>query len=159
MNNEHQPSGEAVLKEYPRSTRWMEEKQVIGAGNLILTTERLIFLHQVALTEKQSEHVRKLSEEATTSKLIDHALTLHKNNFQFPLSSITKAKTGLFSILPFPRPCLRISYISGKKKKMKTVSFMFTIPLLKGFFQTEFATVKAWVLLINKAVRQKQMGA
>ena len=156
MKDEHPASGEVVIKEYPNSTRWLEGQRVIGDGNLILTNERLAFLHRVALTDEEFEYVQKLSQEATTSKMVDFALSIHKKNFQFPLTSVIEAKTGMFSILPFPRPCLRISYISPKKKKTKTVTFMFTIPLLKGFFQTEFATVKAWVNAINRAVRHKQ---
>jgi len=158
MKDKQSASEEIVMKEYPRSTRWLEGQRVIGVGNLILTNERLVFLNRVALTDEESEYLQKFSEKATTSKLIDFALTFHKKNFQVPLSSVISVKTGIYSILPFPRPCLRISYSSERKrKKIKTLSFMFTISLLKGFVQLEVTTVMGWVWMIRKAVRHKQL--
>ena len=160
MTNKQIASAEVVLKEYPNSTRWLEGQEVIGVGNLILTNERIVFLHQVALSGEELERMQKLSGKLTTREMIDLGLSLHKKNFFFPLSSVTRVKTGLYSLLPFPRPCLRVFYRSGKKKQnMSTVSFMFTIPLLKGFFQLEIATVQGWVMLINKVAKQKQPGA
>ncbi len=160
MNDEQLASEEVVLKEYPHSTHWLEGQLVIGIGNLILTTERIVFLHQVALSDDETERLRKVSGKSTTKDMIDIGLSLHKKNFQFPLSSVTHVKTGLYSLLPFPRPCLRIFYRSGKKQRnISATSFMFTIPLLKGFFQLEITTVKVWVRLINKAVRYKQVTA
>ncbi len=154
MPDKSSASEEVVMKEYPRSSRWLEGQQVIGVGNLVLTGKRLVFLNQVPLEKKEIEYFRKLSEGASTSRVIDLALTLHKNNFQIPLSSLIQVKTGLYSIFPFPRPCLRISYRSEKKKKqIKAASFMFTIPLLKGFFQLEITTVLGWVWMIKKAMR------
>lgn len=158
MKGEQLASEEVVLKEYPYSTRWLEGQQVIGVGNLILTNERLVFLHRIELTDEEGEHLQKFSEKATTQRMIDLALAIHKKNFQVPLTSVISVKTGLYSILPFPRPCLRISYRSKKKrKKLKTISFMFTIPLLKGLVQLEITTVKAWVRIIGEAVRYKQL--
>ena len=160
MSDEQLASREVVLKEYPQSTRWLEGQQVIGVGNLILTNERIVFLHQVALSDEEMERLRKLSGKLTAREMIDLGLSLDRKNFQFPLSSVTRVKTGLHSLLPFPRPCLRIFYRTGKRtKNISTASFMFTIPLLKGFFQFEITTVQAWVMLINKAVRHKQLTA
>ncbi len=157
MKDEQLASEEVVLKEYPHSTRWLEGQEVIGIGNLILTNERLVFLHRVPLDEEEVEYLQKFSKKAATKRMIDLAFTLHKKNFQVPLSSVISIKTGIYSILPFPRPCLRISYRS-EKKKVKTVSFMFTIPLLKGLFQLEITTVKVWVRIIKEAVRHKQLA-
>ena len=158
MTDEQLASEEVVLKEYPRFTRRMEGQQVIGVGNLILTNERLVFLNRVPLNDEEVKYLQKFSGKATTKRTIDLALTLHKKNFQVLLSSVISVKTGLYSILPFPRPCLRISYRSEKKKKqIKTVSFMFTIPLWKGWFQLEITTVRGWVWIIRKAVSQKQL--
>jgi|GEM_PF-645061 len=156
MNNEQLASEEVVLKEYPYSTRRMEGQQVIGVGNLILTNERLVFLNRVPLNEEEVEYLQKFSGKATTKRTIDLALALHKKNFQVPLSSVISVKTGLYSIFPFPRPCLRISYRSEKKRKIKAVSFMFTIPIWKGWFQLEITTIKAWGRIIKEAVRYKQ---
>ena len=159
MQDEQPVSEEIVLKEYPYSTRWVEGQQVLGVGNLILTNERLAFIHRVPLDEKETQYLRKLSEKATTEKMIDVVLSLHKKNFQVPLSSVIAVKTGLYSILPFPRPCLRIFYRGEKKKQqVRTLSFMFTIPLLRGFFQLEITTVKLWVKYIKEAVKRKQLA-
>lgn len=160
MNYEYSTSEEVVLKEYPHSTHWIEGQLVIGIGNLILTTERIVFLHQVALSDEEMERLQKVSAKSTTKDMIHLGISLHKKNFQFPLSSIIQVKTGLYSLLPFPRPCLRIFHRSSKKKRnMNTASFMFTIPLLKGLYQLEITTVKAWVRLINNAVKHKQATA
>ena len=83
MQDKQPAPEEIVIKEYPRSTRWLEGQQVIGVGNLVLTDKRLVFLHEVVLSEEQIERLRKLSEGATVNRTIDFALTLHKKNFQF----------------------------------------------------------------------------
>ena len=131
----------------------MEGQQDIAVGNLILTSERLVFLHLIYLNDEKKESLHKLSERATNREMLNHALSLHKKNFQVSLSSVTSVKTGWHSFLPLPRFCLRISYRSEKKKKVKTLTFIFTIPLWKGWFQLEITTVMLWVRLIKTAVR------
>jgi len=143
---------EIIIKEYPNSTRWVEGRDTIGTGNLILTSKRLVFLNGVKLSDKQIEQIRELSAKATTSRIINYALTLHKMNFQIPLSSVTRVRMGLYSFLPFPRPCLRI-FCLGKNKE-EEFSFMFNIPLLKGIYQWEITTVWHWVSVINRALRR-----
>jgi len=155
MENEYK---EVVLKEYPNSTRWMKGQLIVGVGNLILTNERFVFLNQVVLSPRQIEHIRKLTETGKTNKIIDFALTLHKRNFEVPLSSVISAKMRRYCLLPFPRPYLSISYRGGSKDKEKTLGFMFTIPLLKGFYQLEFTTVWGWVQIIRRALKAKQSG-
>ena len=160
MKDEQQTAEEAVpevrLKEYPRFTRWMEGQQIIGVGNLVLTTERLVFLHRFVPTKEQMENFQRLSEGATVAGMMDFALTTHKKHYQITLSSLLSARVGLQSFLPFPRFCLRLSYQNPKKKKqIKTTSFMFTIPLLKGFYQLEITTVWGWSSMIRRAMRGK----
>ena len=158
MKDEQLASEEVVLKEYPHSTRWLEGQEVIGVGNLILTNQRLVFLHRIPLDDKELEYLRKFSAKASTSKMIDLAFTLHKKNFQVPLSSVISVKTGLYSLLPFPRPRLHITYQSEQKKKqVKTLSFLFTIPLLRGVFQWEITTIMTWVRIIREAVKYNQL--
>jgi len=152
MKDEHQATEEVVIKEYPKSTYWLEGHQVMAVGNLVLTNERLAFLRQVVLSEKEIETLQKLSQEATANTLIQFALSLHKKNFQLPLSSIVSVKMGLYSILPV-RPCMRVYYKSASKKE-KTVSFLFTVPLLKRLLLSEFPTL-GWIRAINKAVKAK----
>ena len=158
MKDEQLASGEVVLREYPHSTRWMEGQQVKGVGNLVLTTKRLAFLHQVPINEEEITRLRKLSEKVTTTGMIDIALSLHGKNFQVPLSSVTAVKTGLHSMFPFPRVCLRV-YCRSKRKDVRLLNFMFTIPLWKGWFQLELTTVKAWARAIERAARNKQLAA
>jgi len=155
MENEYK---EGVLKEYPKSTRWMKGQQIIGVGNLILTNERLVFLNGVELSPRQIATIRKLSETGKTNKIIDFALTLHKRNFEVPLSSVISANMRRYCLFPFPRPYLSISYRGGSKDKEKTLGFMFTISLLKGFYQLELTTVWVWVRIIRKALKAKQSG-
>ena len=157
MENEQPASEEFVLKEYPKYTQWIEGKKVSGVGNLILTTERLIFLHGLPLDEEDLTRLKKMSEKTTTSRMLDIACSLYDENFQVRLSSIDSVKTGLYSPLPFPRFCLRIDYTS--KKKSNRLTFMFTIPLWKGLFQLEITTVIAWSKYIRTAMKHKQSAA
>ena len=159
MKDEKPLSEEVVLKEYPRSTRWLKGQQVVGVGNLILTNQRLVFLNQVELTQRQIEDLQKLRmNSAKTNEEIDFALTLHKSNFQIPLSSVISANMSRYCLFPFPRPYLSISYRGGSKSAEKTLGFMFTIPLLKGFYQLELTTVWAWAQIIRRALKAKQSG-
>lgn len=153
MGSKQPAAEEVVRKEHPRSTYWLEGNQVRAVGNLILTNERLVFVRQVALSEKQTEELQRLGKEATTSELIQFALRLHKKNFQLPLSSIVAVKIGLLSFFPL-RPCLRVYYHSASKK-INTLSFLFTIPLLKRLLMTEFPTL-GWINAIKKAVKTKK---
>jgi len=150
----HQPaSEEAVIKEHRHATYWLEGKQVRAAGNLILTNQRLVFLRQVNPTEKQTQEIQRLAQEAATSELVQFALKLHKKNLQLPLSSIVTAKMGLLSVFPL-RPCLHVYYQSASKKT-KTLSFMFTLPFLKRLMLTDFPTI-GWVNAIKKAVKAER---
>jgi len=153
MKDENRASEEVVIKEYPKSTQWLEGRQVTAVGNLVLTNERLVFLRQVVLSEKEIETLQQLSKESTASELIQFALNLHKKNFQLPLSSIVSVKMGLYSVLPL-RPCLRVYYKSASKKE-KTASFLFTLPLLKRLLMSEFPTL-GWVRAIKKAVKAQK---
>ncbi len=156
MTDEKSVSEEKVIKEYPNSTRWLEGQQVIGVGNLILTSERLVFLHRVSLDEGELERLHKISETATNKKMIDLALAIHKRNFQVPLTSIVSARTGFYSLFPFPRLCLRIAYTSEKKKRLKNLAFMFTISIWRGWFQLELTVIRHWVKVIKRAAERKQ---
>ena len=157
MKSESPAYGEAVLKEYPNSTRWIDGRRLLGEGNLILTNERLVFLNRVVLSERQAEKVEEL-EGAPITEILDFALTLHKKNFQIPLSSIMAADRHRFALLPLPRYLLRVTYQGGRRQIEKTLSFIFTIPVLKGFFQLEITVVMGWVRMIRKMLKAKQHG-
>lgn len=153
MDNQKPASEEIVVKEYPNATYWLEGRLVKAAGNLILTSQRLVFLKQVEMSEKQAEEIRRLATESTTSELIQFALKLNKKNFQLPISSIVTAKMGLLSYFPI-RPYLSVHYLSVNKK-MKTLDFMFTLPLLKRLMMSEFPTL-GWRNAIKKAVKKEK---
>ena len=157
MKSESPAYGEAVLKEYPNSTRWIEGRRLLGEGNLILTNERLVFLNRVVLSERQVEKVEEL-EGAPIAGILDFALTLHKKNFQIPLSSIIAADRYRFALLPLPRYLLRVTYQGGRRQIEKTLSFIFTISVLRGFFQLEITTVMGWVRMVRKVLKAKQYG-
>jgi len=157
VKNEPPAYGEAVLKEYPNSTRWIEGWRLLGEGNLILTNERLVFLNRVVVSERQDEKIKEL-EGAPINEILDFTLTLHKKNFQLPLSSVIAAERHRFALFPLPRFCLRITYLSGSGQKEKTLVFIFTISVLRGFFQLEITTVTGWVRMIRKVLKTKQSG-
>ena len=146
-------TAERIVKEYPNTTRRLEGNRTIGAGNLILTSERLIFLNRVQVTERVEQKLKELTD-APTSRILNYALTMHKNNFQIPLSSVQSFKRHVFAYLPIPRFCLRISY-HAKQQKPKTADFAFTISILKGFFQLEFTVVQAWIWVIKRELKLK----
>lgn len=160
MSDKNLTYEEAIIKEYPFRSIWMEENYATRHGNLILTSERLVFLHQMELSNKQIENLQKLSAEATISQMLDYSLTLHKKNFQIPLSMVKGVRVGLLSMLPFPRPCLRIKYIHTSKSKNelkeKTATFMFTLPLLKKLLNPELGLVLGWVWVLKKTISRRK---
>lgn len=156
MKNE-QSDSEAVSKEYPKTTYFIEGGQIRAAGNLILTNERLLFLRQVkSLTEKEIQTLRELSQAKNTRKLLQFGLSLHKKNLQVPLSSILSAGMGLLSYFPL-RPYLKVNYITDSRK-MKTLGFLFTQPLLKRLLMSDFPTL-GWKSAINRAVKAKRKSS
>ena len=155
MRNEQPSSREVVIKEYPNSSRWVEGRRIVGEGNLILTSERLVFLNRAALSQWHAEKVQEM-EAAPMSEVLDFALTLHKKNLQIPLSSVLSADRCRIGFFPMPRFYLRITYLGGSKRKERSAGFMFTIPLLKGIFQLEYTTVMGWVWMIRKILAAQQ---
>ncbi len=149
MNPEQ--SAEVVIKEHPNITLWLEDSQVKATGNLVLTNQRLVFLKLVALSEKKAEELQRLVKEATTNEMIQFALTLNKNNFQIPLSSVMAVKTGFYFTFPRLNLCLRLTYRSASKKS-KQVTFVFKTWFIKVLFRSEPLTME-WVRAIKKAVK------
>ena len=145
---------EVVIKEYPKSTHWLEGNQVRAVGNLVLTNRRLVFLRQVFLNPKELENLQRLSQEGSTEQLIQAGLSLHKKNFQVPLPSIVSAKLGVYFAFPFPQTYLRIYYRTASKK-VKTLSFRFRLPPLKRLLASDFPTLE-WIRAINKAVKSQR---
>jgi hypothetical protein len=157
MANKSPEIKEPVIKEYPNVSIWLVANMAQGYGNLVLTSERLMFLNQVALEEWQLKKAQQLSREGDFNKVVEFTMKLHKNNFQIPLSSVTKVKMGLFSLIPMPRLCMRIHYLTKKDKPAET-SFAFRIPLLKGLVELELTLIMAWISAVKAAVKAKQQA-
>ncbi|MFC1870421.1 hypothetical protein ACFLYE_04050 [Chloroflexota bacterium] len=89
MENEKPAAKEFIIKEYPKTTYWLDGKLVRAIGNLILTNERLVFLRQVFLSPEQTTSMQKIIQEGHTSELLQFALRLHNHLGQdevpFPL--------------------------------------------------------------------------
>ncbi|MFH1003322.1 MAG: hypothetical protein V1780_04180 [Chloroflexota bacterium] len=150
MNAELSPA-EVVIKEHPRITLWLEGSEVKAGGNLVLTNRRLVFLKQVELTPVKAAELQKLSRENNTSELIKYALSLNKNNFQLPLSSIVSVKTGGFFTFPRFNLCLRLTYRSPGKKP-KRLTFLFQTAFIRVLFRSEPLTME-WVRAVKKAAK------
>ncbi|MBI2831930.1 MAG: hypothetical protein HYX79_06715 [Chloroflexi bacterium] len=155
MKNEPTSTKERVIKEYPNVTYWLDGRKIMGWGNLILTTERLIFLNRVVPEDWQTEKLQELNREGDFDKITEFALKLHKKNFQVPLASVTGVRMGVFSLIPIPKLCMRIQYQTARKKLVET-GFWFRIPILKGLFQLEPPLVQGWINAVRAAVKKKQ---
>jgi len=157
MEHSQSDSTETVIKQFPDTTYLVEGAETRAAGNLIMTDRRLLFLRQANLSQKQAQEIQALVKESTTSKLIQYSLKLHKKNFQLPLSSLVSAKMGLLSFIPI-RPCLRVQYLSNSKK-IRPLTFVFSLPLLKRLMLSEFPTL-SWMHAIRKAIKtERKKGA
>jgi hypothetical protein len=152
MVNKAVDNQECTLKEYPNLTFWLEGGKMLGAGNLILTSKRLIFLHRIVMEDWQLARLQELNREGSYEKIIDFALKLDKRNFQMPLSSVYRASSGIYTWLPFPRMCMRI-YHFGKKDMLIETTFLFRIPMLKGFVEFEPLLVGGWVGAVKSALK------
>jgi uncharacterized membrane protein YsdA (DUF1294 family) len=155
MGNKSVSTKECVIREYPNIAFWLEGNAVRGSGNLILTSDRLIFLNRIVAEEWQLEEIRQLSSEEDFNKIVEFSLKLHKKNFQIPLADVTNVRMGLCSLFPFLRVCVRIYHLTRKANEAET-SFWFRIPLFKGLFQFEITLVMGWIGAIKAAAKMKQ---
>jgi hypothetical protein len=152
MSDKPQTSEERVIREYPNVTIWLEGNKVEGWGNLILTSERLIFLNRVVLEEWQMQKVREFSQNPDLQKILDFSMKLHKKNFEIPLSQVVRARVGIYGFVPIPKMCMRIDHLTRKDNFM-TTGFWFRIPFLKGLVQLELTLVWGWVNAVNSAIK------
>ena len=89
-NMEAEFSDEEIIHEYPKYTIWLETNTA-SRGNLILTSERLVFLKEKVLTENDIAELYRLRErKASVSEEIRFALGLQRKNFQIPLKASQK---------------------------------------------------------------------
>ena len=144
---------EIILKQHRRWTRWMEGSRTMGEGSLILTNRRLLFLHRIEASPSIAASIKKLAD-APMETVLDHALTLHKNCFQIPLSSIIKVEIGISIGFPFPYFYLGVLYLHSRKLTPHTAAFHFKRPKFDISFQPQLIADWSWKRAIQRAIQQ-----
>ena len=144
---------ETVIRQHRRWTHWIEAGRVLGEGSLILTNRRLLFLHRIESSPEVAASIRKLAD-APMENVLDHALTLHKNCFQIPLSSIIQVGIGSFAGFPLPKVYLTVVYLKGKKLDPRTVAFQFKDPGHGIFSQPQIIVDWKWKRAIRRAIEE-----
>ena len=156
-------SEEIIIKEHPNFTHCRREGQSAkDVGNLILTNTRLVFLTRVMLHESKMERWQKLAKEGTAAEQIDFALTLHKKNFNIPLSLLSSVKCKLYFSFPFPSLIMQISYMKGgsKKKGGKTMIFQFKQSFLRLLFRKSMLPLTVeWVSSVREAIKNEEVSS
>jgi chromate transport protein ChrA len=144
---------ETIIRQHRRWTRLVEGSRPIGAGSLILTNRRLLFLHRIESSPDVSASIKKLAD-APIEMVLDHALTLHKSSFQIPLSSIMQV--GIFTLFgfPFPRFCLSVLYLAGKKLAPYTAAFQFGKSPSDMFPKPQVIVDWSWKRAIRRAIHE-----
>ena len=150
-NSAPEITSEEILHEWPKHTIWLETGTA-SRGNLILTSERLVFLKEKVLTENDVAELYRLRErKASVSEEIRFALGLTHKNFQIPLANVIRASLGIYQILPF-RLCLRVHYLT-KNRKPRILTFLFTMSFFRRVILKDFPTL-GWWRTINGEVKQ-----
>ncbi len=141
---------EQVIREWPRFSIWLEEKQA-HQGNLILTNEHLVYLKEKVLTEEEILAYNALLEKgAGTGEEIRFAVAMQKKNWSLPLSQVVRARLGIYQWLPF-RLWLMLDYRSSTRK-IRTHTFVFTMGRFKRMLLKEFPTL-GWHYTINDELK------
>lgn len=144
---------EIIIRQHSRWTHCVEGRRTIGKGSLVLTNRRLLFLHQIEASPDVASTIKKLAD-APIEMVLNHALTLHKNCFQIPLSSIIRVGIGGFARFPFPHPNLSVSYLKDKKLTFQMAAFQFEKPGSGLRFQPQIITDWGWKRSIQRAIRE-----
>jgi hypothetical protein len=142
---------ETIIRQHRRWTHWVEDHRILGEGSLVLTNRRLLFLHRIESSPEVAASIKKLAD-APMETVLDHALTLHKNSFQMPLSSIIQVGIGSFAGFPFPIVYLTVVYLKGKKLAPHTVAFQFRKSGSGIFPQPQIIVDWNWKRAIRKAI-------
>ena len=142
---------EKIIKEHRRWTRWLESQTVAREGNLVLTNRRLLYLNRIAPNEEVSANIKKLVD-APMDQVLDYAFTLSKKNFQIPLSEIRRIGVGIFTLYPYPRFCLTVSYRLRKNEKNKAMAFQFRDAGEKNIMKLQLAEDYRWAKAIKQAI-------
>jgi hypothetical protein len=148
---EQDETPENIIRQHRRYTYWVEGRSILGEGSLVLTDHRLLFLNRVESSPEVTAAIRKLAD-APIRDVLDHALSLHKNSFQIPLSSIIRAGISMVTVFPQPRFCLSLYYLKGKKPAPHTENFMFKNARSGIFAQPQLFTAMSWSKTIREAI-------
>jgi hypothetical protein len=146
-------NAEAIIRQHRRLTHQLENRRTIGEGSLVLTNRRLLFLHRIEASSGVTATIKKLAD-APMNMVLDHALTLNKNSFQMPLSSIVRVGIGTFAGFPLPHFYLWLNYLKGKNNILHTVSFQFGQSQPGIFFKPQVFVDWEWKSAIEKAVKE-----
>ena len=144
---------EIIIRQHRHWTCWIKAHRTVGEGNLVLTNRRLIFLHRIQASPDVDAIIKKLAD-APVETVLNHALTLHKNCFQIPLSSIVRVGIGAFIWFPFPRFHLGVSYLQGNKQIPHRVAFQFKNAKSQIFSSPQIIKDWVWVRAINQAIQE-----
>lgn len=144
---------EIIIKQHPHWTYVIEGRQGRAMGNLVLTNRRLLFLHKIEAGPEVSASIRKLAD-APIETVLDHALTLHKNCFQMPLSSITRVGIGAYVRFPFPYFYLKVYYRRGKKQASNVVNFQFRRKKTIIIFHPQLIEDLGWRKAIKRVLKE-----
>jgi hypothetical protein len=146
---------ENIIRQHRRQAYLVEVKEVKGEGSLILTNHRLLFLNRIERSPEIEADIKRLAD-APMKEVLDHGLSLNKENLEIPLSSIIKAGVGNLFSFPTPRFCLSIYYLHPRKLTPHTVTFQFINArsnILFGIFaQPQVFTASSWGKSIRKAI-------
>jgi hypothetical protein len=146
---------ENIIRQHRRQAYLVEVKEVKGEGSLILTNHRLLFLNRIERSPEIEADIKRLAD-APMKEVLDHGLSLNKENLEIPLSSIIKAEVGNLFSFPVPRFCLSIYYLHPWKLTPQTATFQFINArsnILFGIFaQPQVITASSWSKSIRKAI-------
>ena len=150
---EQDKNPEIIIRQHRRYTYLVEGHRIMGEGSLVLTNHRLLFLNRIESSPEVTATIKKLAD-APIKTVLNNALTLHKNSFQIPLSSIIRAGIGSLTILPMPRFCLSVYYLKGKKLTPNTITFLLKNATSGIFTQPQIFTARSWSKTIVKAIEE-----
>jgi hypothetical protein len=146
---------ENIIRQHRRLAYLVEVREVKGEGSLILTNHRLLFLNRIERSPQVEADIKRLAD-APMKEVLDHGLTLNKENLEIPLSLIMQAGVGNLYSFPMPRFCLSVYYLHPKKLIPYTVTFQFRNArsnILFGIFaQPQVITAWSWGKSIRNAM-------
>lgn len=144
---------ENIIRQHRRFAYRVEGHQVKGEGSLILTNHRLLFLNRIERSPEVEADIKRLAD-APMKEVLDHALTLHQENLEIPLTSIIRAGVGNLFSFPMPRFCLSVYYLHPRKLVPHTVTFQFKNTRMGIFTKPQLITAGSWGKTIRSVINE-----